>query len=678
MKKFFAVMLALCMVFSMSAIVMAADAPFTDVEKDVWYTEDVAYVYENKIMFGVGNDLFAPENAVTRAMVWTTLARLDGIDATDNDSWWLESQKWVVENKISDGLREDAKIERQELVAMMYRYADYKGVDVSIAADLSVFTDADEIATWDDAKDAMAWSCAAGLIEGVGNHTLAPTKTASRAELAAILHRFANVVNPEQPEQPEEPEQPEQPEHKHAYSDWSSNNNGIHSKKCSVEGCDEPIITEDCQLNDFVSNGDGTHCKKCSVCGYTSEKNDCNFGTLIGNGDGTHSKTCADCEYVVKEDCDNCYHISDVEDLLLFSKIVDGENTNEEPTLLNGKTVEDITFDGKIVYLDNDIDLYAVDENDEPVCFDPIGSYRFDKSFKGTFDGQYHTIFNLNQNTWALNNGYYYNDCGLGLFGAVENGTVKNIVIDGAGISGESALCGVVASVAQDAIFENITVKNSNCADYQYYAGGIVGWASGKMKFVSCNIEASTTVGSQWGDFNNANGGVIGGISDTAEIFMKDCTVACRIDAVNDVVSAYKWYSYRRSGMLIGDTEQIDDPDGNRVGDAIAPNLTCENVTVIYGDWANYTYCEFAGTGYPFVRVQAGTSVDAYSNVRYGHPTDANGNIVVDDNHVHNDGEKHHELIVFDQLYGGATGDRYCTYGTATHDGVTVKYPDSL
>ena len=54
--------------------------------------------------------------------------------------------------------------------------------------------------------------------------------------------------------------------------------------------------------------------------------------------------------------------------------------------------------------------------------------------------------------------------------------------------------------------------------------------------------------------------------------------------------------------------------------------------------------------------------------------TDANGNEVVDDNHVHNDGEDHNLLIVFDQLYGGPTGDRYCTYGTATHDGVTVIY----
>ncbi len=153
---------------------------------------------------------------------------------------------------------------------------------------------------------------------------------------------------------------------------------------------------------------------------------------------------------------------------------------------------------------------------------------------------------------------------------------------------------------------------------------------------------------------------------------MEDCNIACRIDAVNDIVSAYQWWAYRNCGMLIGKTGHTATDDA--VTDAAAPNLTCKNVTVTYGDWANYTYCEFAGTGYPFVRVQSGVSVDAYSNVRYGHPTDANGNTVVDDNHVHNDGEAHQLLIAFDQLYGGPAEHRYCTYGVATHEGVTVIY----
>ena len=124
--------------------------------------------------------------------------------------------------------------------------------------------------------------------------------------------------------------------------------------------------------------------------------------------------------------------------------------------------------------------------------------------------------------------------------------------------------------------------------------------------------------------------------------------------------------------MLIGNTNHTKNIDGTVYADA--PNLTCENCTVTYGEWANYTYCQFNAMRYPWVRVQEGVSNSAYSNPRYGHPTDANGNEVVDDNHVHNADEKHHELIVFDQLYGGPCGDRYHCYGTATHDGVTVVY----
>ena len=355
-------------------------------------------------------------------------------------------------------------------------------------------------------------------------------------------------------------------------------------------------------------------------------------------------------------DADTEFVITTAEQLAGFGKLVDDGNT----------------FEGKTVKLGKNIDLKCLDDNDEPIPFNPIGSYRNETVFNGTFDGQGYTIANMSQNTWALNTGYYYGDLGLGLFAAVEDGTVKNLTVDAASISGESALCGIVVAVAENATFENITVKNSNVADYQYYAGGVVGLAYGKTTFTNCNIDASTTVGSQWGDFGNANGGVIGGMDSSAEITIKDSVIACRIDATNDVVSAYQWYNYRNSGMLVGRVPQTT--TNGEVQTVATPNVTCENVTVVYGDWANYTYCEFAGTGYPFVRVQAGVSVDGYSNVRYGHPTDADGNTVVDDNHTHNDGEAHHELIEFNQLFGGPADHRYCYYGIAAHPGVTVIY----
>jgi hypothetical protein len=78
---------------------------------------------------------------------------------------------------------------------------------------------------------------------------------------------------------------------------------------------------------------------------------------------------------------------------------------------------------------------------------------------------------------------------------------------------------------------------------------------------------------------------------------------------------------------------------------------------------------------YPWARVQAGDSTNAYGNARYtGLAIDANGNEVVDENHAHNPGEAHHELHAFDQLFGGPGGDRYCTYGLREHPGVTVIY----
>ena len=357
-------------------------------------------------------------------------------------------------------------------------------------------------------------------------------------------------------------------------------------------------------------------------------------------------------------DTDNEFTLTSTEQLAGLAELVDGGNK----------------FAGKTIKLDVNMDLkYIPEGSTEPMCFEPIGSYRKDLEFKGTFDGQGHTISNMSQNTWALDNGYYYNDCGMGLFGAVVDATIKNLIVDGANISGEYGLCGTVAAVARgECTFENIAVKNSNINDYQYYAGGIVGWAEGEQTYKNINMDTSTIVGSQWGEFGNCNGGIIGGASTDGTYHFEDCTVACRIDATNDVVSAYQWYNYRNSGMLIGQVgpETIQ----NECTTVTADNVTCKNVTVIYGDWANYTYCEFAGTGYPYVRVQAGVSVDSYTNVRYGHPTDANGNTVVDDNHVHNDGEAHHKLIAFDYLFGGPANHRYCYYGISAHPGVTVIY----
>ena len=349
-------------------------------------------------------------------------------------------------------------------------------------------------------------------------------------------------------------------------------------------------------------------------------------------------------------DTDTEFVLTTAEQLAGLAKLVDEGNN----------------FAGKTIKLGTDIDLYAEDENGERVSFDPIG-YGYDVVFKGTFDGQDHTIKNLYQNGWAL--GLDYSTEGGGLFASVVDATIKNVNIDNAEVVMECIDMGVLVGYSYgNCTYENINVTNSLIANYQRYTGGVVGEVNGTQTFKNVDVK-DTVISSLWGDFDCSLGGIVGGKWGDADLTFEDCDVACELNAYNDVTSSYQWYAYRRAGMLIGNSEETKTEDGRT--SATASYLTAKNCTVTYGDWAKYTYCEFAGTSWPYVRVQAGYSCDAYSNPRYGVATDANGNKAVDDTHVHNDGEDHNILLTFDQLFGGGQG----VYGTATHDGVTVVYP---
>ncbi len=347
-------------------------------------------------------------------------------------------------------------------------------------------------------------------------------------------------------------------------------------------------------------------------------------------------------------DTDTEFTITTAEQLAGLAELVDGGNT----------------FEGKTIKLGTNIDLYAEDENGEKVSFDPIG-YGYDIVFKGTFDGQDKTISNLYQNGWAL--GLDYSTEGGGLFASVVDATIKNVNIDNAEVVMECIDMGILVGYSYgECVYENISITNSLIANYQRYTGGVVGEVNGTQTFKNIYVDENTVISSLWGDFDCSLGGIIGGKYGDATITPEDCYVACEINAYNDVTSSYQWYAYRRAGMLIGNAEDTATTDGHT--SAAASYLTAKNCTVIYGDWVHYTYCAFAGTSWPYVRVQEGYSNSAYSNPRYGHPTDANGNEVVDDNHVHNEGEDHFIECTFDQLYGGGQG----VYGEPTHDGVTV------
>ena len=135
---------------------------YTDVHVGDWYYDAVAYVSEHGLMDGVGSGKFNPEGAVTRAMVWTVLARMAGEETGGGSTWYSKAQEWVMETGISDGTNPMASITREQLAAMLYRYAGSPAVTGS----LSAYPDAGEVSDW--AVDAMVWATEEGIINRHG------------------------------------------------------------------------------------------------------------------------------------------------------------------------------------------------------------------------------------------------------------------------------------------------------------------------------------------------------------------------------------------------------------------------------------------------------------------------------------------------------------------------------
>ncbi len=173
---------------------------FTDLSNTAWYHEGVCYALRNGIMNGMGDRIFAPNEAMTRAQLVQTLYRIAGSpDVTDmeqhftdvaDDSWYAEAVIWVVNNKVVQGVSEtsfapDAQITREQLATILYRYAGEQKVEEDHLKD---FKDVSTISAY--AVDAMNWAVASGLIQGVGENRLAPAETATRAQVATILMRF--------------------------------------------------------------------------------------------------------------------------------------------------------------------------------------------------------------------------------------------------------------------------------------------------------------------------------------------------------------------------------------------------------------------------------------------------------------------------------------------------------
>ncbi len=163
--------------------------PFTDVNANSWYYSGVKFAYEKGLMNGTGNGTFSPNADTTRGMIVTMLARLEGQN-TSGTPWYAAGQKWAMDNGISDGTNMTGAITREQLAAILFRYAKQKGYDVGKSVELNGFEDANTVSTY--ATDAMRWAVASGLIQG-SDSKLSPKATASRAQVATILMRFMEL-----------------------------------------------------------------------------------------------------------------------------------------------------------------------------------------------------------------------------------------------------------------------------------------------------------------------------------------------------------------------------------------------------------------------------------------------------------------------------------------------------
>ena len=184
----------------------APTEPFIDVAEGDWFYDAVVYAYQNELMDGVGGNRFAPNSETTRAQLVTILYRLEGEPAVSGDlpftdvesgTWYTDAILWAAQNNIVNGVNDTEfapgdDLTRQQLVTILYRYAEAKGYDVSASADLSGYPDAGQVQ--DYAQPAMAWAVAENIIQGMEDGTLKPAGNASRAQIATILMRFCEDV----------------------------------------------------------------------------------------------------------------------------------------------------------------------------------------------------------------------------------------------------------------------------------------------------------------------------------------------------------------------------------------------------------------------------------------------------------------------------------------------------
>lgn len=169
-----------------------SETKFNDVSANDWFASAVDYVTGKGMMNGTAANTFSPKANTTRGMLMTVLARHAGEDTTGGSVWYEKGMNWAKANGVSDGTNPQVNITREQLAAMLYRYAQNKKYDVSGAKSLDGYTDAQSVSSY--AVPALQWANAAGVVTGKSGSKLDPKGYATRAEVAAMLMRFCENV----------------------------------------------------------------------------------------------------------------------------------------------------------------------------------------------------------------------------------------------------------------------------------------------------------------------------------------------------------------------------------------------------------------------------------------------------------------------------------------------------
>lgn len=179
---------------------------FSDLDAGAWYHDGIHYALQEGLMNGTGAGMFSPDTATSRAMLVTVLWRLEGSPAADAaltfgdvqpDQWYTEAIRWAASEGIVTGYSPESfgpgdDVRREQLAAILWRFARYRGADTDAADPLGQYVDAEKISPW--ALEAMRWAVDTGLVRGVGADTLSPRSNATRAQTAAMLQRFAALL----------------------------------------------------------------------------------------------------------------------------------------------------------------------------------------------------------------------------------------------------------------------------------------------------------------------------------------------------------------------------------------------------------------------------------------------------------------------------------------------------